>query len=303
MFKITKADCENAINNASEVNDNTIKLWKRCLNKIHKDFIFKSKEELEQQLLDINKTYSNEHKVSYSNEHKVSYSSAYNMSTLLRAVCKINEVDYKLKEIVYDLYKDLREKSGDEQFENRMNKKQWSLEELISIMRNINMTDYKSTMIKLLLAMYTINPPLRNDYYNVKINDSDSNNLKTDCRDHKCDLNYIDLKNKILNVYCLKSKKFQKVLLCDELIDIIKESLILLPRNYLFIKKNGDNFSSAASLSVTLLNLLKEFMNDKHFSFNTFRHAYAEWSLKQDVFTRISAADNMMHSKLTHFHY
>ncbi len=286
MFKITKADCEKAINNADKVNDQTIKLWKRCLNKIHKDFIFRSKDELEQQLLDINKTYS----------------SAYNMSTLLRAACKINEVDLKLKEIVYDCYKDLREKSGDEQFENRMNKKQWSLEELISIMRNINMTDYKSTMIKLLLAMYTLNPPLRNDYYNVKINDSSNSNLK-DCRDHNCDLNYIDLKNKILNVYCLKSKKFQKVLLCDELIDIIKESLIVIPRNYLFTKKNGDNFSSAASLSVSLLNLLKEFMNDKHFSFNTFRHAYAEWSLKQDVKTRINAADNMMHSRLTHLRY
>lgn len=275
MFKITKADCENAINNASEVNGQTIKLWKRCLNKIHKDFIFRSKEELEQQLLDINKTYS----------------SAYNMCSLLRAACKINEVDYKLKEIIYDLYRDLREKSGDEQFENRMNKKQWTLEELISIMRNINMTDYKSTMIKLLLAMYTINPPLRNDYYNVKINDSVNSS------------NYIDLKNKILNVYCTKSKKYQKVLLSDELIDIINESLIVVPRKYLFTKKNGDNFSSAASLSVSLLNILKEFMNDKHFSFNTFRHAYAEWSLKQDVRTRINAADNMLHSRLTHLHY
>ena len=274
MFRISKTDCENAINNANQVNDQTIKLWKRCLNKIHKDFIFRSKDELEQQLLDINKTYS----------------SAYNMSTLLRAACKINEVDLKLKEIVYDLYRDLREKSGDEQFENRMNKKQWTLEELISIMRNINMTDYKSTMIKLLLAMYTINPPLRNDYYNVKFNDSNNTN-------------YIDLKNKILNVYCLKSKKYQKVLLCDELIDIINESLIVIPRDYLFTKKNGDNFSSSASLSVSLLNLLKEFMNDKHFSFNTFRHAYAEWSMKQDVKTRLNAADNMMHSRLTHFQY
>ena len=282
MFRITKSDCENAINNANQVNDQTIKLWKRCLNKIHKDFIFRSKNELEQQLLDINKTYS----------------SAYNMSTLLRAACKINEVDLKIKEIVYDLYKDLREKSGDEQFENRMNKKKWSLEELISIMRNINMTDYKSTMIKLLIAMYTLNPPLRNDYYNVKINDSETLALS-----YANNLNYIDLKNKILNVYCLKSKKYQKVLLCDELIDIINESLIVIPRDYLFTKKNGDNFSSAASLSVSLLNLLKEFMNDKHFSFNTFRHAYAEWSLKQDVKTRLNAADNMMHSRLTHLKY
>ena len=283
MFKITKTDCKNAINNASQVNDQTIKLWKRCLNKINKNFIFRSKDELEQQLLDINKTYS----------------SAYNMCSLLRAACKINEVDLKLRQIVYDLYRDLREKSGNEQLNNRMNKKQWSLEELISIMRNINMTDYKSTMIKLLLAMYTINPPLRNDYYNVKINADDSHNVKI----NDDSPNNIDLKNKILNVYCLKSKKFQKVLLCDELIDIINESLIVVPRKYLFTKKNGDNFSSAASLSVSLLNLLKEFMNDKHFSFNTFRHAYTQWSLKQDVKTRINAADSMMHSRLTHLCY
>ena len=44
-------------------------------------------------------------------------------------------------------------------------------------------------------------------------------------------------------------------------------------------------------------------MNDKHFSFNTFRHAYTEWSFKQDVKTRLSAADNMMHSRLTHLRY
>lgn len=279
MFRITKSDCEYAINNANKVNNQTIKMWKGYLNKINKDFIFSSKEELEQQLLDINKTYS----------------SAYNMSTLLRATCKINEVDIKLKEIVFNLYKELREKSGDEQLNNRMNKKQWSLEELIDIMRNIKMTDYKSTIIKLLIAMYTINTPLRNDYYNVKIIKDNSIANDND--------NYIDLNNKILNIYCIKSKKFKKDFLSDELIDIINESLNIFPRNYLFTKKNGENFSSSASLSVTLLNLLKEFMNDKHFSFNTFRHAYAEWSLKQDVNTRIKAANDMMHDRLNHFIY
>ena len=278
-FRITKDDCENAINNADKVSDQTIKMWKSYLNKINKDFIFKSKKELEQQLLDINKTYS----------------SAYNMSTLLRASCKINEVDLKLKKIVYDLYKELREKSAFEQLHNRMNKKKWSLEELIDIMRNIKMIDYKSAMIKLVMAMYTINPPLRNDYYNVKIIKNKDNHNDND--------NYIDLKNKILNIYCIKSKKFQKDFLPDELIDIINESLIILPRNYLFTKKNGNNFSSSASLSVSLLNLLKEFLNDKDFSFNTFRHAYAEWSLKQDVQTRIDAAKKMMHSRLTHLEY
>ena len=59
MFRITKSECENAINNAEKVNDQTIKLWKRCLKKIHKDFIFKSKEELEQQISELENTKDN----------------------------------------------------------------------------------------------------------------------------------------------------------------------------------------------------------------------------------------------------
>ena len=280
MFRITKSDCEYAINNASKVNYQTIKIWKCYLNKINEDFIFSSQDELEQQLLNINKTYS----------------SAYNMSSLLRATCKINNLDIKLKEIVSNLYKDLRYKSANEQLNNRMNKKQWTLEELITIMRNIKMVDYNSIMIKLLMAMYTINPPLRNDYYNVIIvTDYYSNVDDTN--------NYIDLNKKILNIYSNKSKKFKQTVLSDELIDIINESLIIFPRKLLFTKKNGENFSSPASLSVCLLNLLKSFIKDKDFSFNTFRHVYAQWSLKQDTNTRIKAADDMMHTKLTHFLY
>ena len=76
MFRITKSDCEYAINNASKVNYQTIKIWKCYCNKINEDFLFSSQEELEQQLLNINKTYS----------------SAYNMSSLLRATCKINNL-------------------------------------------------------------------------------------------------------------------------------------------------------------------------------------------------------------------
>ena len=49
MFRITKSDCEYAINNANKVNNQTIKMWKGYLNKINKDFIFSSKEDLEQQ--------------------------------------------------------------------------------------------------------------------------------------------------------------------------------------------------------------------------------------------------------------
>lgn len=278
-YCITKSECEQAIANATEVNNETIKIWNTIIKKINKDFYFSSKEDLEQCLLDINKTYS----------------SAYNMCGLLRATCKINELNLEIKNIVYSLYKDLRNKSGDEQLDNRLKMKQWSLEELIEIMRNIEMKDYKTMTNKLFIAMYTINPPLRNDYIDIKlIHENDSVN-DTD--------NYIDLDNNTLNVYCTKSKQYKNTILCDELMDIIKQSLVILPRKYLFTKKNAEIFKTKNSLYLTIGNRLKKLFNDKDFSLNTFRHAYADWSFKQNARIRKQAAADMMHNKLSHIDY
>lgn len=279
MYCITKSECERAILNASQVNNETIKIWKTCLKKLKTDLTFSSKEDLEQCLLDINKNYS----------------SAYKMCGLLRATCKINEVNMEIKNIVYSLYKDLRIKSGDEQLDNRLKMKQWTLEQLIDVMRNIEMKDYKTMTNKLFIAMYTINPPLRNDYIDIKlITDNSSVNETED---------YIDLNNKILNVYVTKSKKFKQTTLSDELMDIIKESLVILPRDYLFTKKDGKPFKNKTSLYLTVVNRLKKLFNDEDFSLNTFRHAYAEWSLKQNPRIRRQAAAEMMHTKLTHLDY
>ena len=278
-YCITKSECEQAIDNATEVNNETIKIWNTNIRKINKDFYFSSKEDLEQCLLDINK----------------SYSSAYKMCGLLRATCKINDLSLDIKNIVYPLYKDLRNKSEDEQLENRLKMKQWSLEELIETMRNIEMKDYKTMTNKLFIAMYTINPPLRNDYIDIKLIHNNDHVDDTD--------NYINLDNNTLNVYCTKSKQYKNNILCDELMDIIKQSLIILPRKYLFTKKDGELFKNKNSLYLTVLNRLKKFFNDKNFSLNTFRHAYAEWSFKQNPRERKKAADDMMHAKLSHFAY
>ena len=278
-YCITKSECEQAISNATEVNKETIKLWNINIRKMNKDIYFSSKEDLEQCLLDINKTYS----------------SAYNMCGLLRATCKINELSAEIKNIVYPLYKDLRNKSGDEQLDNRLKMKQWSLEELIEIMRNIEMKDYKTMTNKLFVAMYTINPPLRNDYIDIKLIHESDNVDDTD--------NYIDLDNNTLNVYCTKSKKYKNTILCDELMDIIKHSLTILPRKYLFTKKNGEQFQTKNALYLSNIKRLKKLFNDKDFSLNTFRHAYAEWSFKQNARTRKQAAAEMMHGKLSHIDY
>lgn len=277
MYCISISDCERAINNANKVNKETIKIWNNNIRKMNKDIYFSSKEDLEQCLLDINK----------------SYSSAYNMCGLLRATCKINEVNMEIKDIVYSLYKDLRIKSGDEQLDNRLKMKQWTLEQLIETMRDIDMVNHKTIMLKLFIAMYTINPPLRNDYIDIKlvtepVNDTD---------------NYIDLNNKILNVYVTKSKKFKQTTLSDELIDIIRESLVILPRDYLFTRINGQPYKSKMSFYTYIMKHIKKLFNDDDFSINTFRHAYAEWSLKQDPRTRFKAADDMMHSKCQHLGY
>ena len=278
-YCITKSECEQAITNATEVNKETIKIWNNNIKKIDKDFYFSSKEDLEQCLLDINKTYS----------------SAYKMCGLLRATCKINELSLDIKDIVYPLYKDLRIKSEDEQLDNRLKMKQWSLEELIETMRNIEMKNYRTMTNKWFIAMYTINPPLRNDYFDIKlIHENDSVN-DTD--------NYIDLDNKTLNVYCTKSKQYKNTILCDELMDIIKQSLLILPRKYLFTKKNAEPYSNKTNLYTNIVPNIKKLFNDKDFSLNTFRHAYADWSFKQNARTRRQAAADMMHTKLSHFAY
>ena len=277
MYCITISDCERAINNANKVNNETIKIWNNNIRKMNKDIHFSSKEDLEQCLLDINK----------------SYSSAYNMCGLLRATCKINEVNMEIKDIVYSLYKDLRIKSGDEQLDNRLKMKQWTLEQLIETMRDIKMINHNTIMLKLFIAMYTINPPLRNDYIDIKLVTEPVNDTE----------DYIDLNNKILNVYVTKSKKFKQTTLSDELIDIIKESLVILPRDYLFTKINGQPYKSKMSFYTYIMKHIKKLFNDEDFSINTFRHAYAEWSLKQDPRTRFKAADDMMHSKCQHIGY
>ena len=278
-YCITKSECEQAIANATEVNKETIKLWNINIRKMNKDIYFSSKEDLEQCLLDINKTYS----------------SAYNMCGLLRATCKINELSAEIKNIVYPLYKDLRNKSGDEQLDNRLKMKQWSLEELIEIMRNIEMKDYKTMTNKLFVAMYTINPPLRNDYIDIKLIHESDHVDDTD--------NYIDLDNNTLNVYCTKSKKYKNTILCDELMDIIKQSIVILPRKYLFTKRNAEPFQTKNALYLSNIKRLKKLFNDKDFSLNTFRHAYAEWSFKQNARERKQAAAEMMHGKLSHIDY
>lgn len=275
MYRITISDCERAINNANKVNNETIKIWNNCLKKLQTDLTFSSKEDLESQL---------------TLEHN--YSTAYKICGLLRAACKINEVNMEIKDIVYPLYRELRTKSGDEQLENRMKMKQWTLEQLIETMRDIEMVDHKTIMLKLFIAMYTINPPLRNDYDSVKL-----------ITEHNDNEDYIDLNNKILNVYVIKSKKFKQTTLSDELIDIIKESLVILPRKYLFTKINGQPYKSKMSFYTYIMKHLKKLFNDEDFSINTFRHAYAEWSLKQDTRTRLKAADEMMHSRYKHLEY
>ena len=279
MYCISISDCERAILNASQVNNETIKIWNNNIRKMNKDIHFSSKEDLEQCLLDINK----------------SYSSAYNMCGLLRATCKINEVNMEIKNIVYSLYKDLRIKSGDEQLDNRLKMKQWTLEQLIETMRDIEMKDYKTMTNKLFIAMYTINPPLRNDYIDIKLIHENDPVDDTD--------NYIDLDNNMLNVYCTKSKQYKHTILCDELMDIINQSLVILPRKYLFTKKNGEPYKSKMSFYKYIMRHIKKLFNDEDFSLNTFRHAYAEWSLKQNPRIRKQAAAEMMHNKLSHIDY
>lgn len=130
---------------------------------------------------------------------------------------------------------------------------------------------------RLLLAIYTMIPPARNDYYNLRIyrNVSDIN------RDE--DGNYMVLAGSgesyiILQKYkTAKIYKALKIMLPDNLIAEIEASLKKYPRNHLFVEKYkgvGGPYQNSGSFNKWANNQLKSLFDKKNITIGTLRHIY-----------------------------
>lgn len=268
MSKIEKSKLIYFLEHQSSASQNTKRCWNYAIQHLPDELVFKGADELYDQT-----TYR-------------STSSHYLTLSLLRAYVTYNESELSpdLVQTVYETYERVHQESKNAQLMNR-HESRWTVETLLDKMRAIPMDSYNHMISKLLIAMYTLIPPLRQDYYNVKFNE------------------HIDLDKGLIHVYSQKSQVVAQIKMPDELIDILRSSLVYMPRTLLFVRQNGKNWANQGSMYSSIVNILRRELSDPLFTINTFRHIYAQWSFKCPPTERIQIAHAMLHSPETHLTY
>ena len=151
---------EHAYNNCTNVNESTKRIYMCYINKIKQwgNIEFETADDL----------------INIFTEHHMSNNQIYSILGLLRCACVVNNVDNKVKDIVYTLYHDYNKISKDDQYSHRLITR-WTTDSLIEFNRSLQIDSYRTMTAKLVIGMYTLIPPLRNDYNNVHIIDNVAN--------------------------------------------------------------------------------------------------------------------------------
>lgn len=273
---ITLDNINYAYNNCTNVNESTKRIYQCYINKIKQwqPLEFTTQDDL----IDIFKS------------HDMSNSQIYSILGLLRCTCVVCNLDDKVKDIVYTLYHNYNKISKDDQYNHRTSTK-WTTDSLIEFNKSLQIDSYKTMNVKLLIGLYTLIPPLRNDYNNVKI------------VTENIDTNFYNTITGELMVYSTKSKKYHSVTVPVELKDIITETLTFMPRDYLFVTQHKKPFSNTCNMYSILIKLLRTIINDDTFTINTFRHLYATKSFTGTVQDRVAAQEGMLHNAQNHLRY
>ena len=291
----TIENLEYAYNNCTNVNESTKRIYMCYINKIKQwgNIEFETAEGL----------------INIFTEHGMSNNQIYSILGLLRCACVVNNVDNSVKDIVYTLYHDYNKISKDDQYSHRLST-QWTTDSLIEFNKSLQIDSYRTMTAKLLIGMYTLIPPLRNDYNNVHIIDSVASSGVSSAvssantiANFTSSFNYYNTVTKELNVYCTKSKKYHSVIVPDELADIITETLRFMPREYLFVTQHGKPFSNSSNMYNQIIKHLRAVINEDSFTINTFRHLYASKSFTGTVQDRIAAQKGMLHNAENHLRY
>ena len=286
---------EHAYNNCTNVNESTKRIYMCYINKIKQwgNIEFETADDL------INILVS----------HHMSNNQIYSILSLLRCACVVNNVDNKVKDIIYPLYRDYNKISKDDQYSHRLITR-WTTDSLIEFNRSLQIDSYRTMTAKLVIGMYTLIPPLRNDYNNVHIIDSVANNGVSNVAssvntiaNSTSSFNYYNTVTRELKVYCTKSKKYHAVTVPDELANIIAETLRFMPREYLFVTQHGKPFSNTSNMYNQIIKHLRAVINEDSFTINTFRHLYASKSFTGTVKDRIAAQKGMLHNAENHLRY
>lgn len=180
---------------------------------------------------------------------------------------KWNNNNKKIKKIVFEMYEESKPTT------NKQINGNISFDKLEKIRDDIK--DKELHYAKLLLGLYTLIPPVRNDYYDMKIV-NDEKDIEDDTKNY---LIYNDNKTVIiLNEYKTKDTYNKiEIPLPIKLIEIIKWSLNIVPRNYLFITRvNGiiQGYDKSNSFNKYANRLLKKITNNDNISLTLLRYIY-----------------------------
>ena len=250
-------------------------IWKNCKsvkNKVGKGkclyYIVKHPEAFMEKLDEyVNKTEGRLDKNKLSVHAKDSYVSA--IGAIFRHTPGMIQKEHLLYQQWLDIHKEVREPINTKYKSNKPTERQEKAYVSFDKIEKIRDSLQKGSEIRLLISMYTMIPPVRSDYYEVKFyyNENDIPNDNS---------NYILLGKKphigLRKYKTSKTYKLIKIDIPNNLINEIKYSLEKKPRDYLFVKKNGEPYKEN-SYNKQMNRLLKKTIND-NFSLTAFRHIF-----------------------------
>lgn len=264
---ITDVEVYDNIYNTKLLSDDTKRIYLKKLNTIKNDFftkeptinwIINNHKKFKQALLNFGERHPKLSK-SYLSDYSIPI-----ISTII-AFRKIQEHDPTILNTWRDLKNEIY--SNNNVLNNQPNEKQESANISFKDIEKIRDELEDGSDEKLLLSLYTYIPPLRGgDFKKVRI-------YKTEPKNDEG--NYIVLNKNVLILNDYKTDKHygtNKIELNDKLMKQIKISLDKKPRQYLFIKKDG-NLYDGNSWNVVAIRILKKLIHP-NFTFNMLRHIY-----------------------------
>ena len=174
------------------------------------------------------------------------------------------------------------------------------------------------TQDRLLLSMYTMIPPVRNNYWHMRIYNSKeeydkewTSKIKNDkLEKEQGEENFLLLKENIIYLQTYKTRKKYGIIeinIPEELKAEILISLEKKPRKYLFTNFRNKEFITSDAFSKFSAIVLRSYLGNKDISLTTIRHIYlidAENKLKDmTVNERKEISNTMAHSLETQLRY
>lgn len=206
------------------------------------------------------------------------------------------------KKLYYDKMIELKNINNKERKDNKVDIKKMndyaSLKELENMVKQMPEETTLDLQHKLLLALYVLQPPLRNDYASVKI-------LYKKPKEDKGNYFIIRKKSAVFHLNEYKTKDiFKKQVykysdkLNKDIYKLLKLSLEKEPRDFLFTKK--DKPLTETDISKLIPALFSKYIN-KHITINMLRQIYETNLIQSPLYNNLSLNQKEeMHKKLLH---